>query len=253
VLYQVVWTSAREEEEVADCFVFLCEKLAADGYRRLLRFRPDGSAGFVTWLRVVAKNLCVDWRRKVHGRPRSFKSLQDLSALGLEIYRCRFERGLSEEETLRHLRSNWPDVTQEAVLEMESRIAGKLNPRQQWILSTRQGKKAASFSVDEETEWGALNTVDPAPSLEVTIINEQQRYWLQRSVAALMSEERLLVQLRFEEELSLQEIAQLCGLGDAQRVHRKLLAILEKLRTTMEQMKARKKVQRVRELSQETK
>src|SRR6516225_6325270 len=49
VLYQAVRTSTREEEEAADCFVFICEKLAENDYRRLLRFKPDGAASFVTW------------------------------------------------------------------------------------------------------------------------------------------------------------------------------------------------------------
>ena len=35
VLYQVARTSTRDEEEATDCFVFVCEKLAEKGYRRL--------------------------------------------------------------------------------------------------------------------------------------------------------------------------------------------------------------------------
>jgi DNA-directed RNA polymerase specialized sigma subunit, sigma24 homolog len=77
-LYQVAGISTRNEEEAADCFVFVCEKLAENAYRRLLCFKPAGTASFSTWLRVVAKNLCFDWQRKVHGRPRPFKSLRGL-------------------------------------------------------------------------------------------------------------------------------------------------------------------------------
>src|SRR6516164_2506778 len=120
VLYQAVRTSTRDEEAAADCFVFVSEKLAEKGYRRLLRFKPEGAASFVTWLRVVARNLCFDWQRQVYGRPRPFKFLEGLSALDLEIYRCRHERCLSADDTLRHIRATWPNVTPEALNEIES-------------------------------------------------------------------------------------------------------------------------------------
>jgi hypothetical protein len=103
--------SPRNEEEAADCFVFICEKLAQNAFRRLLRFKPAGTASFSTWLRVVAKNLCFDWQRKVHGRPRPFQSLRGLGALDLEVYHCRYERGRSAEDTLRFLRSSWTALT----------------------------------------------------------------------------------------------------------------------------------------------
>ena len=113
VLYQAVRTSTRDEEAAADCFVFVSEKLAEKGYRRLLRFKPEGAASFVTWLRVVARNLSFDWQRKVYGRPRPFKFLEGLPALDLAVYQCRYERGLSVEDTLRHLSASWPPETEQ--------------------------------------------------------------------------------------------------------------------------------------------
>jgi len=253
VLYQAVRTSTREEEEAADCFVFICEKLAENDYRRLLRFKPDGAASFVTWLRVVTQNLCFDWWRKVHGRPRPFRFLQKLPALDLEVFQCRYERGLSGDDTFRHVRATWPTVTREAVNEIENRIAGLLSPRQQWILCTRLTSNSALPLAGDEDERGAIEIADPMPNPELTISNEQEQTQLRRSVDSLRSDERLIVQLRFEDGLSLQEIAQLTGLGDAQRVQRKLVAILKKLRDAMEEITGRKKGEHVREMNQETK
>jgi len=253
VLYQVVRASARDEEEIADCFVFACEKLAEKGYRRLLRFKPEGAASFVTWLRVVSRNLCLDWQRKVHGRPRPFKFLQSLSALDLEVYQCRYERGLSGDDTLRQIRATWPAVTPDVVNEIESRIARLLSPRQLWILSTRLTSKAAVPLDVEDDERGVIDIADPMPSPEQTMFHEQEQGRLQRCVVSLASEERLIVKLRFENELSLQEIAQLTGLGDAQRAQRKLVAILKKLRDAMKEIEGRKNSERVREIHQETK
>jgi len=233
-LYHVAGISARNEEEAANCFVFICEKLAENAFRRLLCFKPAGTASFSTWLRVVAKNLCFDWQRKVHGRPRPFKSLRGLSALDLEIYHCRYERGLSAEDTWQVLRTSWTTLTAAAVSESENRIAGMLSPRQQWILAARQSSiYLSSLSAEEQNGKTPTDVEDPAPSPESLVFQSQQRSRLLRCLEALSSEERLLLQFRFEDDLSLNEIAHLLGIGDAQRAHRKLFGILQKLRTEM--------------------
>ena len=62
-----------DDESVMDCYVFVCEKLADNGFHRLLAFKPDGPASFRTWLAAVAGNLCIDWRRQRYGRRRALR------------------------------------------------------------------------------------------------------------------------------------------------------------------------------------
>jgi RNA polymerase sigma factor (sigma-70 family) len=211
-----------------------------------------GAASFTTWLRVVARNLCFDWHRKVHGRPRPFKSLLGLSALELEVYHCRYERRLSRDETLERLRANWPTTKMDDLIDMELRIENFLNPLQRWILNTRQQGNVVttSWSDGEDSELVTAELIDPAPSPEAIVLDEQQRTRLHECVAALSDDERLMVRLRFDEELSLEEISRLTGLGDPQRVHRRLAAILQKLFTAMGNRKERKTGDRVREIRQ---
>ena len=241
-LYHVAGISARNEEEAASCFVFICEKLAENAFRRLLCFKPLGTASFSTWLRVVAKNLCFDWQRKVHGRPRPFKALRSLSALDLEVYHCRYERGLSAEDTLQFLRPSWTTLTAAGVSESENRIAGRLSPRQQWILAARQSSiYLSSLSAEDQNDKTPIDVEDPAPSPESLVWQSQQRSRLRRCLESLSSEERLLLQFRFEDDLSLAEIAHLLGIGDAQRAHRKLLRILQRLRTEMHEQSEKRR------------
>jgi hypothetical protein len=63
-LYQTARTLAHDEDDVADCFVHICEQLAKDRFGRLLRFKPDGAASFLTWLRVVARNSAMTGTEK---------------------------------------------------------------------------------------------------------------------------------------------------------------------------------------------
>jgi RNA polymerase sigma factor (sigma-70 family) len=256
VLYQTVRAFTQDEEEVSDCFVHICEQLARNGFRRLLHFESAGAAKFSTWLRVVARNLCYDWHRRKNGRLRPFKSVQGLSALELQVYRYRYEQGRSREEAHQHLRMTWPDLMIDQLAEIESRIENSLNSRQHWLLSVWKDRKSTPSISDSdiEDEWGdeAAAAVDLAPDPETIAADRQQQARLHQCVALLPPGERLIVQLRFEDELLLEEIARLTGLGDAQRVHRRLGVILQKLRAAMRERKNRKTGDDVREIRQET-
>jgi len=255
VLYQTVRTFTDDEDEASDCFVHICEQLVRNGFRRLLQFNTDGAASFKTWLRVVARNLCFDWHRAKHGRLRPFKSVQNLSLLELEVYRCRYERHLSREETLQQLRLSWPAVKMEGLTEIEGGLEDSLNPRQHWLLSGwKKRQLGVSISDSEEaTSDEVASAIDKGPNPERIAVDRQERARLHKSVGLLPPIERLIVHLRFEEELSLNEIAGLTGLGDGQRVHRRIAAILQKLRVTMETRNDRKITDYVRVIRQEDK
>jgi RNA polymerase sigma factor (sigma-70 family) len=235
VLYQTALAYSDDEDGAANCFLHICEQLSRNSFRRLLKFKPDGSANFTTWLRVVARNLCFDWHRTQMGRRRPFKSLQSLSSLELDVYDCRFERGLSVEETLQRLCPTSPDLDPNRLVEIERRIEHSLNSRQRWILSTRQKStfSARVVPLTEEEEESLAQVADTRLDQESLIACREQSALLKKCVAQLPSDERLLVQLRFEQELSFDEIAHLTGLGDAQRAHRRIVAILKKLRVGM--------------------
>lgn len=67
ILYQSARGCSRDEDESAGCFLYICEELAKSDFRRLRQFRQDGTASFVTWLRAIARNLCVDRMHKSYG------------------------------------------------------------------------------------------------------------------------------------------------------------------------------------------
>lgn len=232
VLYQTARACTPDEDAAADCYLHICEQLARNGFRRLLKFKLEGRASFITWLRVVARNLCFDWHRSRSGRHRPFKSLQHLSQLELEVYNCRFNRGFSQEETLQQLESAFPGVNLSELAVIDGRLHSSLNSRQHWILSTR--KQLAFAVVGGEGKEQSIDVADPRPDQETLIVGRQQQAQLEKCVASLPNHERLILQLRFGEDLSLAEIAHLTGLEDAQRVHRQIAAILKRLRAAMQ-------------------
>lgn len=235
VLYHAALAHTANEDAAASCYVHVCEQLADNHFKRLLKFKPEGTASFTTWLRVVARNLCFDWHRSHFGRHRPFKALGDLSPVEREIYKLRFAQGASQAETIERVTKTFPALAYEEIFAIEERLHKSLNGRQRWVLSARRQTRsnATAMIATEEDDVERLEVADPQPNQELVFATAEQQSQLRKIVASLPPDERLLLQLRFEQELSLDEVAMLCGLGDGQRAHRRITAVLRKLRFAM--------------------
>lgn len=235
-IYKTARLTTGDEETAADCYLYICEQLSRRGFRRLLQFRPDGRASFATWLGVVARNLCLDWLRSRYGRQRAFRFLENLTQFENEVFRLHVQQGMSLDETLAQLKPGNPDVTAEQVDAADARIQQELSPRHRWLLQQRSAeRKTISADATEEPGAAAVEPEDPNPSPELAVIAGEEMRLLGQAVARLAPEQRLLIRLRFEEDLSLVEIARLTGAGDAQRVHHRLSVALGELRKYLQE------------------
>jgi RNA polymerase sigma factor (sigma-70 family) len=233
VILQVTQLSTPDRDDAADCFVFACEELSRHSFRRLLQFRPEGPATFATWLKVVVRNLYSDWRRKKFGRRRIFRSIQELPQLQREVYQCRCEEGLSADATLSLLQIRLPKLTAEDVADAEEQAHRALSSRQNWLLTIRR-KAEKSFAAPADA--GALldlQIMDPSPSPETLASRHQERQRLRTAVAHLPNLERVMLRLRYEQGLTLEKVAHLTGLVDAQTADRRIKSILRRLRGEM--------------------
>ena len=230
-ILQVVRHVERDSDFVPDCFQFVCERLSANSFRRLRKFRPQGPAVFSTWLRAVVRNLCLDWRRKRFGRPRFFKSISRLSIFDQEVFRRLYERRVSLDETFQSLRSIFPDITHTRLAESSARIETELTTKQRRLLDARLSQQASKTGASfDETAAAHANVSDPAPNPEAQAVLKERAIALRRALGRLPQRERLLIRLRFEQELTLEQVAKLLDLGNAQRVERQIRAVLGKLR-----------------------
>ncbi len=230
LVLQVIRFFERDRDPVADCFLFVCEQLRANRFRRLRRFHLQGPACFSTWLRAVVRNLCLDWHRRESGRHRVFKAVAALGLLERAVFRCRFQEGLSRHETLLSLRCRFPELTEGQLLASEERVRHSLTPRQLWLLSL----PPRGVHLALESEDGRERPLrDPEPSPEEALAFSEQRELLERALLRLPDSDRLLVRLRFEECLTLEQIARITGLGNPQRAERHIKGLLEQLRTAI--------------------
>ena len=234
LILQVVHHFETEEDRAGECFLFVCDQLSTNECRRLRRFEPAGPAKFSTWLRVVARNLCLDWRRKEIGRPRVFRSVARLGVLDQQVFDCIFQCGMSLRETLLSLQGSYPKLTEEQVSDSVQRVRESLTSHQLWLLCTRR-PKVQSLERDVATEDGVVATqiADPNPNPETLAEIGERRSALTCALSRLEKGERLLLGLRYEQGLTLEQVARLAGLGNAQRADRRIKEILTRLRDEM--------------------
>jgi len=234
LLLDVVGLFERDEDAAGDCYLFVCEQLCRNGFRRLRRFRTDGPASFATWLRAVARNLCLDWHRQEFGRHRVFESIARLPALDQEIFKKVFVDGLSADAAHLTLEASLPGLTLAEVGRCIGRIEQSLTPRQRWLLSVRRARGGRGANTGTEDSADVLERIPgEGPDPESLAALREERAALHRALASLSSRDRLLIRLRFEQELTLEEIARLLNLDNAQSADRRVREALEELRKAM--------------------
>jgi RNA polymerase sigma factor (sigma-70 family) len=233
-ILQVVHFLERDEDQRADSFLYVCEQLSQNRFQRLRRFRVGGPASFTTWLRVVVRNLCLDRRRKMHGRPRIPASLRDLPLVDQEVFRCVFHQHMKFSETALALQPLFPAIDDNRVGEIVERLGRRLSTRQRWILRVRAATANPVGRDQTDDGQGAEQRIaDPAPGPEHLADLAERRAVLARAMSRLSGAERLLLRLRFEQGLTLEQVARLTGLENAQRVDRRIKELLRRLREEM--------------------
>lgn len=233
-LLQVARSIARDEDEAGDAFVFVCGKLAANNFARLRKFDPAGPANALTWLRAVARNLCLDHRRSIRGRFRMFESIARLPLLDQLVFRRRYRDGLSVAETLAVLGPEIPGLTLDGVVAADRRVSVSLTSRQVWSLTAAR-PHVESLTVSDDPD--AAPPFDPStPDLnpEALLVSAELRDRVREAIDALPPHDRLMIRLRLEQDLTLVELARVCGLRDAQQADRRLRAIYRALRQQLE-------------------
>ena len=215
---------------VEDCFQRVCGALSDHQFARLRSYRQDSPARFNTWLMTVTANLCIDWRRQKRGRFRPVRAVARLSDREQQVYRCLYVRRLSRIECLSTLTPQFPDLTEREISDINARLFALLTPQQRWQLGARtaaHGPQADELTL--ELDDAALQIEEPGPGPEELAQSAQEQGRLAAAMSELPARERLLLRLRYEQDLTLAEVARLTGLRDPFQANRQIQAALATL------------------------
>ena len=234
VMLQVIRHFEREEDAVEDCYLFVCEHLCQNSFRRLLHFRLQGPASFPTWLCAVVRNLCLDWHRQEFGRERVFESVARMPEFDRDVFQTLFVDCRPAEEACFKLKSRFPGITLDQMADSAERIQQTLTARQKWLLSVRRMRTTPAFSSTAGQNDALLQVPSETPNPESWVALQEQHAALARGLSRLSTRDQLLIRLRFERDLTLEEIARLLQMDNAQSADRRIREAIAGLRKEME-------------------
>ena len=187
---------------------------------------------------AVVSNLCVDWKRKEQGRLRPPRCVSHLPELDQQVYHFIYVRRMSRAQCLQALKPRFPELTDATVSEINARLFALLTPQQRWRLSVRTPTlEPVTCGVSAEDDDPAWHVAAPGPGPDDLTAELQEQRRLQDALARLPAEQRLLLRLRYEENLTLAEVARLTNQSDPFQANRRIQSALKALADLMSDLR----------------
>ncbi len=206
-----------DHDGVMDRFVYLCEKLSENQFRRLRSVRFAGQRGDLEpWLRTVVKHLSVSWAWSVHGRRRLFKSIRRLSGRHQRIFELYFWGGLTPSQVREQLSvEEHGEIDLLVVLDALEHIFGNLDSHQTWRLMSQLMRYRETVPIaDMDTATPIVfEPRDGKADPEHALLRRERQRSIESALASLEPRQRLVLQLRYDDALPLAEVATLLGLS----------------------------------------
>jgi len=211
--------------------------LIDDDYATLRKFR--GESAFTTYLTVVLSTLFSAWRVREHGRWRPSAAARREGPLAVRLEAMVRRDGLRLDEAAERLRTaGQTTLSDRELAALLARLPAHALPR----------PVPAGDEVLAETPAPAAAADLRALEGEAEARRGEGEQALRRALETLEPEDRVMVRMRFWEELSVADIAR--GLGVAQKpLYRRMERVLARLRRQLEGAGLSR--ERVRELLEE--
>ncbi len=223
----------RDWDDVMDVFTSVCERLQANDYAALRRFK-QGSP-LEPWLSVITSNASRDKarRNRVGGAPPSL--LEKLEPFERLVYRAHYlqraEHDVIAETASARLGTTYSTAdVRDAIV----RIDTLLGVEKRWSILHLIALRARSVSVDELIDLGLDPVADEEADFEEVTSERAQRKQLTAAFDEMEDEDKLLIQLRFEQNLTAVQIADVMGYDNYKQVYTRLRTVIDRMRRVIE-------------------
>ncbi len=195
-------------------------KLIEEDYAVIRKF--SGRSSFRTYLTIVIQRFLLDQRVREWGRWRPSAEARRLGGPAVALERLLHRDGLTFEEACAVFARRSPR-TPRALLET---LVGRLPVRRQRPVHSgapKEGDLTLDASVVER----------PALQADRERIADRTARMLEEAIAGLDAEDRLLLRLRFQEDLTVVSVARSVG-APRRQVHKRIRRLLDELRAALE-------------------
>jgi DNA-directed RNA polymerase specialized sigma24 family protein len=230
VILRMIRRLVHNPDDVMEVYTAIGERLQAHDFRVLRRFHSNSS--LVPWLSVVVANACRDLFRKKRAVSMPQSVIDQLDEREQLVFRYYYQERYSHEEIaeLVQVQHQLPCTTLD-VVEAVARIDVLLSTKKRWHLLAALNSNAPPLSVEEMREFGQELFVGVEEGIKTELVGGDDRLrQVQRALESLDSEDRLLIQLRFEHGMTAQKIAQVLDFDNHKQVYTRLRTVLNRLR-----------------------
>jgi RNA polymerase sigma factor (sigma-70 family) len=215
-IYTILRRAGFDYDEAMERFVYVFEKLCEQDFRRFKTIKYAGNEGDLTpWLRQVVKNLCVNWAWSADGRKRLFGFVAEMPPREQRVFQLYFWQGQTPTEIYENLRLEHDKTVELAdVFDALEAIFARLSEKKRWNLMSNLNRMRKTLSFDGEGEDGNF-FIEPIDENSLNAEEHLQKKEvfaeLKSAFETLSAREKLVVQFRYEETMSLGEIAKMLG------------------------------------------
>jgi RNA polymerase sigma factor (sigma-70 family) len=136
-------------------------------------------------------------------------------------------------DCLNALSSQFTDLTEERIAAINSRIHLLLSSRQRWQLLARK-RTTISLSEPATKDHARAQPTEPGPQIDLIAQTKQDLERLEKTMSQLSPDERLILRLRYQHDLTLEEVARHMNLTNPNQARRQIEAAIAKLAKYME-------------------
>lgn len=194
--------------------------IIAGDYATLASFQ--GRSSLRTYLTTVIQRMFLDYRRKQWGKWRPSAEAQRRGPLALRLEILLYRDGLSFEEALETMRTNFAcEESREALAELAHR------------LPHRTSRRALAEGGEDLSSVPAGDLASPEVQLDGTSTASRTQGLINEAMESLGPQDRIVLRMRFEDDISVADIARTLHL-DQKRLYRRLDDILFGFRKSLE-------------------
>ena len=233
VLLRMIRVFMKDPDEVMEVYTSICERFTANDYQALRRFHSDGE--LTPWLSVVVANACRDRFRKKKATSVPLSVISQLDDREKLVFKYYYQEHLAHED-IAEIISRRHRVTYTAleVVAAVGKINDLLSTRKRWHLLSALSANRPKLSLDELGETGFQPT-DPEglADFDESLYRQERVERLNDAFHQLEAEDQLLILLRFEQNRTAPQIANIMNYDNHKYVYTRLRTVIGRLRRLM--------------------